>query len=188
LYINNLNVKNYKMKNLLSIFTVILIGILFTSGLEAQTLSAAKMRTSTIVRASQIMLDTLDDADSVLYIFPGRSNPFACQYHLQWTNISGTIRDTVTISLQGENAVRLNTTNTTTGSTLQGADYVQTHQFVIGATGLIGGIKDTIINFTCNGAQNIKIYHRSTGTQSTRVKGHAKIYVAANTRSGTTIN
>lgn len=174
------------MKNLLSIILVVILACVFTiESAEAQT---SRTRESTVIRASQIMLDTLTNADTISYTFPGRANPFTCEVKMAWTSISGTCRDTVTIYTQGEPAVRLNTTNTTTGTTLQGADYTQKYQFVIGATGLIGGVKDTTFTFSLNGAANLKFYHKSTGTQSTRVKTHAKIYVATNERTGTAIN
>lgn len=168
------------MKNLLSIFSLLLVLAFLGTDLSAQT---SRTRVSTVIRASQIMLDTLTDADTLAYYFPGRSNPFAVQFHFKWSNLSGTVKDSIYIYGQGEPAVRLNTTNTTTGSTTTGADYIKLASFVIGATGLVGGAKDTTFSLSCNGLANIQVYHKSTGTQSTRVKAHAKIYTATNNRA-----
>lgn len=101
-------------------------------------------------------IDTLTNADTVLNTVTGRPYPFYYEVHITATSLSGTLLDTVYI----QQAAR--------GTT----DWITLASQALAAT--TGG-NLFIKTGNCLGG-NLRIYTKSTGTQSTRIKTSTQIY------------
>jgi hypothetical protein len=148
------------MKKTIVLLSLFAFAMTFTA--EAQT---QRTRTATAVLNSWTVKDTMTNADTLNYIVNLGARSCDVVFHLQHNNISGTLRDTVRVY----SAAPATSKSIRTGA--YGAGYYHKEaEFLIGATGLIGGYNDTAFTLSLKRPGNLKVVHKTTGTQSTGVE------------------